>query len=121
MRGFFEKKLRESVLGLMLPLFPPLFAKFTVAKAPKRLWMDKFYARLAVGSLFFLHGFCFSTWGVRIPTIQDKLALSEAELGSILFSLPIGSILSMPLAVGLVSRKGSRRVLTLAILLYAAL
>lgn len=48
-------------------------------------------------------------------------SLSEAELGTILLTLPVGSILSMALAASMVSKFGSRKVLLVAILLYSAL
>src|SRR5690349_15619391 len=44
--------------------------------------------RLAVSCLFFLQGICFASWASRIPTIQTKLALSDAALGGILLALP---------------------------------
>lgn len=75
-------------------------------------------ARLAVGALFFIHGTCFSSWGSRIPTIQAQLGLSEAELGTVLFSVPIGSLSSMPVATYLTKRLGSKSTLSLAICFY---
>jgi MFS family permease len=81
--------------------------------------MNQFRSRAAIGSLFFMHGLCFSSWASRIPAIQEKMQMSEAQLGSILFAIPIGSVLSMPVAAWLVSRVGSRQVLIFAILLYA--
>ncbi len=75
--------------------------------------------RVAISSLFFLHGICFSSWGARIPAIQEFHSLSEASLGSVLLAIPVGSILSMPIAASLVSRYGSKRVLTIAIILYS--
>ncbi len=74
--------------------------------------------QLAVGSLFFIHGTCFSSWGSRIPTIQANLGLSEADLGTVLFSMPIGSLLSMPVATYLTKRFGSKPTLLMAICLY---
>jgi TRAP-type C4-dicarboxylate transport system permease small subunit len=52
--------------------------------------------RIAVGTLFFLQGLCFATWASRIPSIQQSLALSETQLGIVLFALPIGSMLALP-------------------------
>lgn len=80
-----------------------------------------FRSRLAVSCMFFLHGLCFSSWGARIPSLQEMHSLSEVKLGTLLLTLPIGSILSMPLASFLVSRFGSRKILTIAILAYATL
>jgi MFS family permease len=74
-------------------------------------------ARLAVLAIFFLNGFGFASWVVRIPAIQEKLALSEGLLGLALLGLAIGSLVSMPLAGWLVSRLGSRPVVGVTALL----
>ncbi len=75
--------------------------------------------RIAVGSLFFLHGLCFSSWGSRIPGIQQRLDLSEAELGAVLFALPVGLMLSLPLTGWLVTKIGSRKVVIFAVFMYS--
>lgn len=77
--------------------------------------------RIAVGCLFFLQGLCFATWASRIPSITQQLHLSEASLGLVLFALPIGSMAALPFAGWLVTRWGSKRVATNAVLLYATL
>ncbi len=89
-----------------------------VQKVPQGETATANHLRFAVGSLFFLHGLCFASWGSRIPTIQQQLNLSEATLGTILFSIPIGSLLSMPLATWLVARFGTKRILLTAIVAY---
>jgi MFS family permease len=81
--------------------------------------MNTLRSRIAISSIFFLHGLCFGSWGARIPAIQDMHHLSEAELGTLLLSIPVGQILSMPLAACLVARFGSRTILTMAIILYS--
>ena len=73
-------------------------------------------SRVAVGTAFFLNGLCFSSWASRIPTIQQKLGLSESLLGSLLFALPLGSILSSFFSASIATRFGTRRVLTVAML-----
>lgn len=77
--------------------------------------------RIAVGCLFFLQGLCFASWASRIPSLTQRLQLSEAALGMVLFALPIGSMAALPFAGWLVTRWGSKRVATNAILLYALL
>jgi MFS family permease len=77
--------------------------------------------RLAVSCLFFLQGICFATWASRIPSIQQSLNLPDAFLGMILFSLPVGSLLGLPLAGWLVTKYGSKKIATNAILLYCIL
>lgn len=74
--------------------------------------------RIAVSSLFFLSGLCFSSWASRIPSIQQHLKLSNAGLGSVLFALPVGLMVSLPLAGWLVARYGSRIIVIGAALFY---
>ena len=74
--------------------------------------------RVAVGALFFLQGICFASWASRIPSIQQKLALSDAQLGAVLFSIPVGLMLSLPLSGWLVAKICSKKVAMFAIFLY---
>ena len=75
--------------------------------------------RMAVAAFYFCPGLCFASWASRIPDIKTKLHLSEAELGSILLALPIGQLIMMPISGRLVTKYGSRAVLSVSILLYA--
>lgn len=77
--------------------------------------------RTAVGSLFFLLGFCFSSWASRIPNIRQKLNLSDTELGIVLFALPVGLLLSLLVSGGLINKFGSRKIVITAILIYAVI
>jgi MFS family permease len=61
-----------------------------------------------VAIFFFVSGFGFSTWASRIPTIQQQLHLNEAQLGAVLFALPIGLMLTLPVTGALLSRWDSR-------------
>ena len=54
--------------------------------------------RLAVGALFFLLGLCFASWASRIPSIQQRMGISEAALGGVLLAIPVGQLVSLPLA-----------------------
>jgi MFS family permease len=75
--------------------------------------------RIAVSAFYFCMGFSFASWASRIPDLKTKMNLSEAELGSILLALPIGQLLMMPVSGRLVTKYGSRTILSFAILLYA--
>src|SRR3954470_3898083 len=77
--------------------------------------------RIAVSAYFFLFGFCFSSWASRIPAIQEKLGLTETELGLVLFSLPAGLFVSLPITGWLVAKKGSKRVVAFAALSYGCI
>ena len=82
---------------------------------PKRAY------RVAVGCLFFLQGLCFASWASRIPSIQQKLNLTDTALGILLFSLPVGSMIALPFSGWLVTRFGSKRIATNALVLYSIL
>ena len=75
--------------------------------------------RIAVSAFYFCMGFSFASWASRIPDIKTKLHLSEGQLGSILLALPIGQLLMMPVSGRLVTKYGSKTILSFAILLYA--
>ncbi|HEU4470042.1 MAG TPA: MFS transporter [Flavisolibacter sp.] len=77
--------------------------------------------RLAVGCLFFMQGLCFASWASRIPSIQQKLGVSEMSLGLILLALPAGSMIGLPFSGWLVTRFGSKRVAANALLVYSLL
>lgn len=77
--------------------------------------------RIAVGSLFFFYGLCFASWASRIPSIQQQLKLSEAALGGVLFALPIGLFISLPISGWLIAKIGSRRVILLSGIMYSCL
>ena len=75
--------------------------------------------RIALGIFFFLSGFCFSTWASRIPSLKSNFDLNEAELGSLLFVLPISSIIGLPVSAWLVSRFDSRYLLIFGFILFS--
>jgi MFS family permease len=76
--------------------------------------------RISVSVFFFIAGLVFASWACRIPDVKMQLGLSDAGLGSVLFALPVGLMSSLPLSGWLVSRLGSKRVMLMAALMYAA-
>jgi MFS family permease len=75
--------------------------------------------RVATSLFFFGMGFCFSTWASRIPDIKSMLQLSEAELGTLLFALPVGQLIAMPISGKIVTKYGSRKISILGLISYA--
>jgi MFS family permease len=65
-------------------------------------------ARQAVAAIFLLNGLLFGAWATRIPAVRDRLDLSDGELGLALACLAAGSLISMPPAGALATRRGSR-------------
>ncbi len=76
--------------------------------------------RIAISCFFFIQGLTFASWASRIPDIKNSLQLSDAALGAILLSLPIGQFFALALSGYLVTRYGSRTVLTITSVLYPA-
>ncbi len=75
--------------------------------------------RWAVSMFYFGMGLCFATWASRIPDIKSALHLSEGDLGTLLFAVPLGQLTMMSFSGKLVTRFGSHRILPVCILLYA--
>jgi len=71
--------------------------------------------RIAVALVYFSLGLCFSSWASRIPDIKVALHLNDALFGTILFALPVGIFLMMPISGRLVTRFSSRKVLMFAL------
>lgn len=74
--------------------------------------------RLAVSLFFFAQGVVFSAWANRIPDIKATLHLSDAALGTVLFSIPLGQMCAMGLSAWLVNRYGSRLMTVIASMYY---
>lgn len=76
---------------------------------------------MSISIYFLLCGMIFSSWAARIPAIKDQFQLNEAELGAVLFMLPLGSIVALPFAGWSVHRFGSKIITGISAILYLAL
>ncbi|HEY1083493.1 MAG TPA: MFS transporter [Prosthecobacter sp.] len=65
-------------------------------------------ARVSASVLFLADGAGFGTWAALIPTIRQKLDLSEAWLSGVLLAIVAGALVSMSLVGPLLARRGSR-------------
>ena len=71
-------------------------------------------------TFFFAQGLCMASWASRIPDFKDVFAANYAFYwGLILFMIPVGKFVAIPLAGYLVSRLGSRTMVQVSILGYA--
>jgi len=80
---------------------------------------SKLTLRLVVGIMFFLAGLCFASWASRIVTVQQTLGLSDAGLGAVLFSLPVGLMCSLPFSGWIITIIGSKRLLIISLIVYS--
>src|SRR4051794_9387532 len=78
-------------------------ADAALIKSPNRF-------RLATTVFFFISGFGYSSWASRIPSIQHQLNLNEAALGAVLFVMPIGLMLTMPITSYLLTRVNGKKI-----------
>ncbi|KUJ63422.1 MFS transporter [Flavobacteriaceae bacterium CRH] len=67
---------------------------------------------------YFGMGLSFATWASRIPDIKIALHLTDGDLGSILFALPMGQLIIMPFSGKMVTKFGSHRILIFALIMY---
>lgn len=75
--------------------------------------------RYAVLTFFLAQGLCFSSWASRIPDIKDFFEVNYAFYwGLVLFLIPVGKFIAIPLAGYLVSKLGSRIMVQVSILGY---
>ena len=75
--------------------------------------------RVAVAAYYFVPGVVFASWASRIPDVKQMLHLSNGQLGTVLFAIPIGQLLMMAFSGVLVSKFGSKKMILLAEMLYA--
>jgi MFS family permease len=80
---------------------------------------EKKRIRIAVALTYFSMGLVFASWASRIPDIKTALHLNDAMFGSILFALPVAQFIMMTFSGKLVTHFGSRKVLLVALPLYA--
>ncbi|WP_342645658.1 MFS transporter [Mucilaginibacter sp. CSA2-8R] len=76
----------------------------TTNRSPREL-------RIGCAIFFFISGFGYSSWASRIPTVQHQLHLNEAQLGTLLFALPIGLMLTLPITGKLLGHYTSRSIM----------
>ena len=76
--------------------------------------------RFAILTFFFAQGLCMASWASRIPDFKDVFAANYAFYwGLILFMIPVGKFVAIPLAGYLVSRLGSRTMVQVSMLGFA--
>ena len=66
--------------------------------------------RVATSVMFFVNGLVFATWVLHIPDVRDALRLSDAQVGTAILGIAVGSMFSMPLSGRWIMRSGSAAV-----------
>jgi MFS family permease len=63
-----------------------------------------------VGLFFSINSIFFGSWITRLPDIQDRIGISEGELGLALLGIPLGSVSAMPFISYFIQKYGAGRV-----------
>jgi hypothetical protein len=63
----------------------------------------------AVYIVFIGSGLAFASWASRIPQVRDRLEVTPAQLGLLLWCIAVGSVIAMPISGLVVSRFGEAR------------
>lgn len=66
-------------------------------------------ARFSSMAVFFIAGMLYASWGVHVPTVRDKFALSPGALSIALLAVALGSIIAMLATGSWIARVGARR------------
>ncbi|WP_369829269.1 hypothetical protein [Mycobacterium sp. E1319] len=69
---------------------------------------------------FLAHAMVASSWVAHIPQIKGHLGLSDAALGTALFGAPLGAVAATVASHWALPRWGSRRLVRLTVIAYAA-
>lgn len=75
-------------------------------------------SRIAVSSLFFINGFLYANWTARLPELQQFYGLNNSQLGTVLFFIALGSLVSMPAAGWLGNRYSSDKIVIIMAILF---
>ena len=63
---------------------------------------------------FFLSGLITASWASRIPDIQGRLGMNNAQWGTVLFVIPVGLITGLIFSSWLIARYGTRFIMMLS-------
>lgn len=69
--------------------------------------------------VFFLQPVAFGSWLPRIPEVQSALGLGPAALAVALLGMPVGTLLTLPIAGPLVGRIGARTAILIGFVFYS--
>ena len=72
-------------------------------------------------NFFFLSGIITATWAARIPDVQQRLGVNDAEWGLVLFAMPLGLVTGLPISNWIVAQYSARRIMVATSIVFAIL
>src|SRR5690349_890257 len=95
---------RRFPRGAVRKVRPPVIAAVSAVRSRTPAFRQQFPSPrrqyLAVATIFVLDGAVSGTWAARIPDVSDRVGATHAALGSALFCVSLGALVSMRLAGG---------------------
>ncbi|WP_207493451.1 MFS transporter [Aridibaculum aurantiacum] len=91
------------------------------ATATNNLQKTRSKLRWTTTVFFFISGVVTATWASRIPEMQQKFRLNDAEWGMVLFAMSIGLAAGLSVASWLVEKFSSPRMMTISGIIYLIL
>lgn len=82
--------------------------------------LQKRRIRRAISVYYLAMGMVFASWASRIPDVKAALSLDDGSLGALLFAIPAGQIAMMAISAMVIAHWGSRMVLRVSLVAYAA-
>ena len=82
--------------------------------------MQRKRIRRAISVYYLAMGMVFASWASRIPDVKAALSLDDGSLGALLFAIPAGQIAMMAISAMVIAHWGSRMVLRVSLVAYAA-
>ena len=98
-----------------------IFSSYTIFAVMSSKTLSKEKLRWITLVFFFLSGIITATWAARIPDVQHKLGVNDAEWGFILFAMPVGLVTGLPISSWLVAKYTARRIMVATSIVFAAL
>lgn len=77
------------------------------------------WVRLLTGASFIISGIISASWSSRIPEIQASYTFTDAEWGTVLFSLYAGLICGLPISSWLIAKYGSSKITFISSIIFA--
>lgn len=75
-------------------------------------------ARWAISLIFAINGFLYANWTSRIPRLQTLYDIGNSQIGLVLLTISVGSLISMPLTGYFIVQTGSKRITRAMLLLF---
>lgn len=96
----------------------------TILHTPALMQSDRKFIhakRIAIATLFFANGFLYANWTARLPELKAFYSISNGTLGTLLFTVALGALVSMPLTGWITTRFSNEKVTLISSVLFCSM